>query len=273
MQFDSRPVSLVLSVFTITMGYGIFKIIDKKCSSDKKIFWIGFFLVLTCVYFIGYFIIFFGPFIPKNSYFIESGIANALFLVGLIFSSAMYFLMTKAKLDPPKPAKYELKQSNYEVFNWYLSNRLKLFKYKNILKEEKINIYKKQINKEVYYIIDYKTDEFTNAEYEDLRDNKVFPLIEEDRNKMDKVILSKFVYVIYLISVDRVSNYFNTFLSTFDYDAKYFSLPVGISFGGKKIYMLKEHITFDANEMLRLEEIEPEIKEILEIEDKKKVSE
>ena len=64
---------------------------------------------------------------------------------------------------------------------------------------------------------------------------------------------------------NRLTSYFSEFVKGLEQDRRYFSLPVGISFGGKKIYIATEIKGF---EMIELKRMKKEVKMILELENK-----
>ena len=167
-------------------------------------------------------------------------------------------------IKPPKPDKYLLKQDNYLDFSNYLNKRMLLNDYQEVYSEENLKIYKKIIKKNKHYIIDFKTEEFTEDIYNDLYDNKMVPIMEKDLKEMQNKTYRS-LYVTYIISVDRLTSYFNEFIKGLEQDIRYFSLPVGVSFGGNKIYIANEIKGFEMSQIKRMKK---EIKMILELENK-----
>lgn len=88
------------------------------------------------------------------------------------------------------------------------------------------------------------------------------PIMEKDLKEMQNRMYRS-LYVTYIISVDRLTSYFNRFIEGLDQDIRYFSLLVGVSFGGNKIYIANEIKGFEMGQIKRMKK---EIKIILELE-------
>lgn len=129
-------------------------------------------------------------------------------------------------------------------------------------KEENLRIYKKIIKKNKHYIIDFRTEEFTEDIYNNLYDHKMVPIMEKVLKEMQNRMYRS-LYVTYIISVDRLTSYFNRFIEGLDQDIRYFSLPVEVSFGGNKIYIANEIKGFEIGQIRRMQK---EIKMILKLE-------
>mgnify|MGYP001623710476 FL=1 len=62
------------------------------------------------------------------------------------------------------------------------------------------------------------------------------PIMEKDLKEMQNRMYRS-LYVTYIISVDRLTSYFSEFVKGLEQDRRYFSLPVGISFGAERKYI------------------------------------
>ena len=252
---------LSITLLILFTSFLTFKIIDNRLKSFQKLNLIKLFVVLSSILFITLIIIIF---------FFDSELKNLfivlylLFFSFLYFTSLFYFLIVYGNIKPPKPDKYSLKQDNYIDFSNYLNKRVLLNDYQEVYSEENLRIYKKIVKKNKHYIIDFKTEEFTEDIYNDLYDNKMVPIMEKDLKEMQNRMYRS-LYVTYIISVDRLTSYFSEFVKGLEQDRRYFSLPVGISFGGKKIYIATEIKGF---EMIELKRMKKEVKMILELENK-----
>ena len=260
MFFNNAPMEITFVVVILIISYLLFKIIDKLKNDKLKLLIIKidltlaltFLLILICVMI----------YLKFNN--ISPIYLEIILLLLFIFSLTGIFLFIFGNIIPPKPNKYLLKQDNYIDFSNYLNKRLLLNNYQEVYSEENLKIYKKIIKKNKHYIIDFKTEEFTEDIYNDLYDNKMIPIMEKDLKEMQNKMYRS-LYVTYIISVDRLTSYFNHFIKGLDQDIRYFSLPVGISFGGNKIYIASE---IEGFEMMELKRMKKEIKIILELENK-----
>lgn len=257
---------VLLFILGLLLAYIISKFASKSNNSFCKILFTKIFLLL------GIFICLFSGILDtyiKNIYNIrdeELLITTMAFICGMILAMQGVFLFIFGNIKPPKPDKYLLKQDNYLDFSNYLNKRVLLNDYQEVYGEENLKIYKKIIKKNKHYIIDFKIEEFREDIYNDLYDNKMVPIMEEDLKEMQNRMYRS-LYVTYIISVDRLTSYFNSFIKGLDQDIRYFSLPVGISFGENKIYIANEIKGF---EMSQLKKMKKEILEILEIVKEKK---
>ena len=196
----------------------------------------------------------------------DKNLITTILQIPLIFFSIPGLLMLMfGNIKPPKPDKYLLKQDNYLDFSNYLNKRVLLNDYQEVHSEENLKIYKKIIKKNKHYIIDFKTEEFTEDIYNDLYDNKMVPIMEKDLKEMQNKTYRS-LYVTYIISVDRLTSYFNEFIKGLEQDIRYFSLPVGVSFGGNKIYIANEIKGFEMSQIKRMKK---EIKILMELEEKR----
>lgn len=266
MIITSKMDKILVIIFIVGMLLSLIisKLVDKSDNSAFKIRYIKFFLGTGSILIVISMVL---DFYLKKVYNIQDDellITCSMFIAGLILGLHGVFLFKFGNIKPPKPDKYLLKQDNYKSFNNYLNKRVLLNGYQEVYSEENLRIYKKILKKNKHYIIDFKTEEFTEDIYNDLHDNKMFPVMEKDleeiRNRMYRSI-----YVTYIISVDRLTPYFNGFIKGLAQDIRYFRLPVGISFGGNKIYIANEIKGFERTELKRMKK---EIKIILELENK-----
>ena len=257
---------VIIFIVGMLLSFIISRLIDKSNNSAFKIRYIKLFLgtgfTLTIISIIL-------DFYLKKIYNIQDNellVTCSLLIFGIILGIHGVFLMMFGNIKPPKPDKYLLKQDNYIDFSNYLNKRVLLNEYQEVYREENLKIYKKIIKKNKHYIIDFKTEEFREDIYNDLYDNKMVPIMEEDLKEMQNRMYRS-LYVTYIISVDRLTSYFNSFIKGLDQDIRYFSLSVGISFGGNKIYIASEIKGF---EMSQLKKMKKEVLEILEIVKEKK---
>lgn len=257
-----RAIIAVLIIIAILLFfYFLVKLIDRKTSDVFKIRLIKVSLEIGAIIMVAIFIAaIYDRFNPLNDF--EELVINMVLIISFIlFSFPGIMMIFFGNIKPPKPDKYLLKQDNYIDFSNYLNKRLLLNDYQEVYSEENLKIYKKIVKKNKHYIIDFKTEEFTEDIYNDLYDNKMVPIVEKDLKEMQNKMYRS-LYVTYIISVDRLTSYFNHFIKGLDQDIRYFSLPVGISFGGNKIYIAAEIKGF---EMSELKKMKKEVLEILEI--------
>ena len=73
------------------------------------------------------------------------------------------------------------------------------------------------------------------------------------------------LFIVFIISVDRMSTMFNRFINTLDQDKRYYKLPIGVSFGGNKMYIPNEIEGFG---LMQFNHLKKEFKKIMEIEGK-----
>ena len=259
---------LTLILLSIIIYFPISLILDKcKNSNNKKIIFIKISISLSCICALVWIASYFYVRIKNNSIeMAENNIVSHISMLAFLTLSIPGILMFMfGNIKPPKPDKYLLKQDNYLDFSNYLNKRVLLNDYQEVYSEENLRIYKKIIKKNKHYIINFKTEEFTEDIYNDLYDNKMIPIMEKDLKEMQNRMYRS-LYVTYIISVDRLTTYFSEFIKGLEQDIRYFSLPVGISFGGKKIYIAAEIKEF---EMIELKRMKKEVKMILEVENKK----
>ena len=258
---------IMLILLSIIIYFPISLILNKcKNSDSKKIIFIKISISLSCICALVWIFSYFYIRIKSNSIeMAENNIVSHISMLTFLTLSIPGILMLMfGNIKPPKPDKYLLKQDNYLDFSNYLNKRMLLNDYQEVYSEENLKIYKKIIKKNKHYIIDFKTEEFTEETYNDLYDNKMVPIMEKDLKEMQNRMYRS-LYVTYIISVDRLTSYFNGFIKGLDQDIRYFSLPVGVSFGGNKIYIANEIKGFEISQIKRMKK---EIKMILELENK-----
>jgi len=176
------------------------------------------------------------------------------------FDSLLIMILGSTKAKNIKPKKYILKQNNYEEFSNYLKSRVEEYNYVDTYNNENIKIYKRVINKKIFYIIDAKLEELTELNFDELYNNKVFKIIEEDFNKMEYKWYQ--LYVTFIISVDRITPMFNKFVNVNEIDKRFNKFSVGISFGGNRMYITDDNF-------YSCKKLEKEFLEIIEVSDKK----
>lgn len=174
-----------------------------------------------------------------------------IFLIALVIDAFLFLLLSSIPSFKAKPKKYLLKQKNYQEFSKYLENRVKEFNYELVSKQDNIKFYKRTIKKKIYYIIDTKIEELTDENFEELYNNQIFPVIEADFNQMQYKWYS--LYVTFIISVDRITPEFNKFIASTDIDKRFHKYPVGISFGGNKMYINDDIYGFNKNQSIHKE--------------------
>ena len=181
---------------------------------------------------------------------------TAIFSGLYCFDGLLIMILGSAKLKNIKPKKYILKQLNYEEFSNYLSKRVKEYGYEDYYNNENIKIYKREIKKKIYYIIDARIEELTELNFDELYNKQVFKIIEEDFNKMQYKWYQ--LYVTFIISVDRITPMFNKFVNVSEIDKRFNKFSVGISFGGNRMYMAD-------NDFCSCKKLEKEFKEIMKV--------
>ena len=253
---------ILLIIFLILFtSFITFKIIDNRLKSIQKLNLIKFFVLLSSILFITLIIIIF---------FFDSKLNNlSIVLYSIIFSffyftSLFYFLIVYGNIKPPKPDKYLLKQDNYLDFSNYLNKRIKIFNYKEKYMRDNLKIYHRVIKRKNYYIIDARLEELTEENFNELYEKEIFPIIEQDFNQAKKSMRYE-LFITIIISVDRMSSMFNRFINTLDQDKRYYKLPIGVSFGGNKMYIPNEIEGFG---LMQFNQLKKEIKIILELENK-----
>lgn len=182
-------------------------------------------------------------------------------ILGLSISSFGCSMSIFGTFQKAKPQRYQLKQDNYEEYSNYLAQRVKEFGYELNYELEKIKFYKKEIKRKIYFIIDVKVEELTEDVFNELYNNKIFPNIEEEFEKMKNK--GNILNVIMIISVDRITPFFYKYIESEDLDKRFYKYPVGISFGSNQIYINgEEPIGYNPCKKLKQElEIIMEIKE------------
>lgn len=192
----------------------------------------------------------------NNPFFL--GLLISLFL-GIIDAILIIIIPNNAKI--PKPKKYSLKQSNYEEFSSYLEDRVKEYNYELYDSNDVVNFYRKEIKRNIYFVIDVKVNELTEESFEELYNEKIFPIIDEDFIKMQDKRYG--LYITMIISVDRITPMFYKYVDSGNIDRLFYKYPVGISFGSNQIYITgDEAFGFNTNKKMV-----KEVKEILEIEE------
>ena len=256
---------VIIFIVGMLLSFIISKLIDKSNNSAFKIRYIKFFLgtgfTLTVISIIL-------DFYLKKIYNIQDNellVTCSLLIFGIILGIHGVFLMMFGNIKPPKPDKFLLKQDNYLDFSNYLSKRVNLFNYEEKYTSDRLKIYYRVIKKKRYYMIDTKLEELTEENFNELYDKEIFPIIEQDFNQAKKSMRYE-LFITFIISVDRMSPVFNRFVNTLDQDKRYYKLPIGVSFGGNKMYIPNEIEGFGLMQFNRLKK---EFKKIMEIEEKR----
>lgn len=171
-------------------------------------------------------------------------------------SAFLVFFLGSYKVKPPKPNKYYLRQKTYEELSEYIESRVKEYSYELYYGKDNIRIYEKIEKRKSFYIIDARVDELTEENLEEIN-NKIYEVIE-DNNKV--------LYLTLIISVDRITSAFNSFIKIKDAEMNLFKMAVGVSFGGNKIYIARDILDYNPCKRINKEIIE--ILELEEIKDK-----
>ena len=114
-----------------------------------------------------------------------------------------------------------------------------MFNYEEKYTSDRLKIYRREIKQKRYYMIDTKLEELTEENFNELYDKEIFPIIEDDFNQAKNSMRYE-LFIVFIISVDRMSPMFNRFINTLDQDKRYYKLPIGVSFGGNKMYIPNE---------------------------------
>lgn len=253
---------IILIVVILSIIYYAFILIFNKKASDKtKINVIKIILTICSILLIASVII---DSYVSSIYELERGISSdlfgILFLLAAIVGIPAFYLIAFGNIKPPKPEKYLLKQNNYEEFSNYLNKRVKEYDYELIYNKEQLIVYKRLINKKIYYIIDARLEELTELNFDELYNEKISPLIEEDFNKVQKKYYE--LYVSFIVSVDRITPMFNKFIEETNEEVRYYKLPVGISFGGNKMYLPS---MIEGFQVFQINKLKKEFKEIMKV--------
>ena len=191
-------------------------------------------------------------------------------LFAIFFTTIFAGLMMDGKIKPPKPNKYLLKQTDYKEFSSYLSNRAESeYDYSKIHEEENFKVYKRKDMYGLHYLIDLRLEELTQEMYEEYYGKKIPDIVNKDTVKFNLKL--KVAYVIMVVSVDKVSSVFYRFVDNADQDLKIYRLPVGVSFGGKKIYITKEIDGFIIPQFKKMKEEICNIMELEQIKEEKEI--
>ena len=251
-------------VVGMLLSFIISKLIDKSNNSAFKIKYIKFFLgtgaILSAISIILDFYLKYIYKIKDN----ELLVTCSMLIFGMILGIHGVFLMMFGNIKAPKPDKYLLKQDNYLDFSNYLNKRIKIFNYEEKYTNDSLKIYHKVIKRKNYYIIDARLEELTEENFNELYEKEIFPIIEQDFNQAKKSMRYE-LFITIIISVDRMSSMFNRFINTLDQDKRYYKLPIGVSFGGNKMYIPNEIEGFG---LMQFNQLKKEIKIILELENK-----
>lgn len=259
---------LALCLFAgLIIAYFIVKVFDKKINTKikellAKVFVsIGFIIVFLSVILGCYFKARYDYAAIEDNLFVSLS-----FVTGMLIGAFGSFIAMFGTFKNSKPKKYSLKQSNYEEFSGYLEVRVKEYNYELYDSNGVANFYRREIKRNIYFVIDVKVDELTEESFEELYNEKIFPIIDEDFIKMQDKRYS--LYITMIISVDRITPMFYKYIDSGNIDRLFYKYPVGISFGSNQIYITgDEAFGFNTNK-----KVVKEVKEILEIEEIKKDS-
>ncbi|MCX4254564.1 MAG: hypothetical protein OSJ63_04765 [Bacilli bacterium] len=212
------------------------KVLDKKTTNNFKIIYskisLGTGMILTVVLLVLYVYLW----IKNGINYAKSNLVVMIILISVLVTSSFGILMIIfGTFQKAKPQRFQLKQNDYEEYSNYLAKRVKEFDYELNYELEKIKFYKKEIKRKIYFIIDVKVEELTEDVFNELYNNKIFPNIEEEFEKMKNK--GNVLNVIMIISVDRITPFFYKYIESEDLDKRFYKYPVGISFGSNQIYI------------------------------------
>ncbi len=260
---------IIMIIFLSIAIYFPISFILNKCknSDSKKIIFIKISLILGSICALVWIFSYFYIRIKNNSVeMAEDNIISQILPLSLFITFVPGLLMLMfGNIKPPKPDKYLLKQDNYLDFSNYLSKRVNLFNYEEKYTSDRLKIYYRVIKKKRYYMIDTKLEELTEENFNEMYDKEIFSIIEQDFNQAKKSMRYE-LFITFIISVDKMSPMFNRFVNTLDQDKRYYKLPIGVSFGGNKMYIPNEIEGFGLMQFNRLKK---EFKKIMEIEEKR----
>lgn len=163
-------------------------------------------------------------------------------LICIFFGIPAISIMIYSNIKSPSPIKYNLHQKDYSAFSSFLKNEITKQKY-SIINNTDVKIYRKEIKKQMFIIVETRVEELTEEFFTNLYQNKIFPLIEKDFLKTKKLTYS--LYVILIISVDRVTPYAYKFLEDTYQDKRFYKLPVIVSFGSNKVFLKDNYDLFN----------------------------
>ena len=149
-----------------------------------------------------------------------------------------------------------MKKKTYEELSEYIESRVKEYNYELYYGKDNIRIYERIIKRKAFYIVEARVDELTEENLEEIN-NKIYEEIE-DNNKV--------LYLTLIISVNRITSTFNSFIKIKDAEMNLFKMAVGVSFGGNKIYIARDILDYNPCKRINKEIIE--ILELEEIKDK-----
>lgn len=216
-------------------------------------------MIIMIIMFIVYI---YNRFNPLND-FAESIINTLSLILFFLFGLPGIMMVLFGNIKPPKADKYLLKQDNYLDFSNYLNKRIKIFNYEEKYMRDNLKIYHRVIKRKNYYIIDARLEELTEENFNELYDKEIFSIIEQDFNQAKKSMRYE-LFITFIISVDRMSSMFNRFINTLDQDKRYYKLPIGVSFGGNKMYISNEIEGFG---LMQFNQLKKEFKKIMEMRD------
>ena len=258
----------ILIIFLSIAIYFPISLILNKCknSDSKKIIFIKISISLSCICALVGIASYFYVRIKNNSIeMAEDNIISHILPLSLFITFVPGLLMLMfGNIKSPKPDKYLLKQNNYIDFSNYLNKRVNLFNYEEKYTSDRLKINRREIKQKRYYMIDTKLEELTEENFNELYDKEIFPIIEDDFNQAKNSMRYE-LFIVFIISVDRMSPMFNRFINTLDQDKRYYKLPIGVSFGGNKMYIPNEIEGFG---LMQFNHLKKEFKKIMEIEGK-----
>lgn len=192
----------------------------------------------------------------NEEYIYWNRIAIITCLICLISCIIMVVLMCtiKLKLKPQTAEKLDLNFNNYFDFLEYLKDRLILNNFKNhdlIFQNEQCQILifsrKKFWKLECFMIM--RVTELMD-EHLNIASEKVSEFLTD---YYQKDIITDWVSLIELVCVDKISPTFRKFVnSNIEQGFKQYQLPVGVSFGGKNIYIAKQKDGFAVGQYKKL---------------------
>lgn len=201
--------SLLLSfiIFVIVIIYDVFSVLVLKLNIDEISFDI--YLIFLCI-FLG---------IP-----------------------GMYLIII-GDVDLTKQNIYEIPYKSFKEFNDFLNNRLTSAEYKQVHSEKDLQIYTKQKRNTIKVCVSVEIENVTlekiNASY-----SRIQEALKEEFNYIEKHMWSKMM-ITFIVNTNKITSDFNRFIKSVDIDKRIIKLPVGISYGGNKLYISNAIDGFD----------------------------
>lgn len=154
----------------------------------------------------------------------------------VLFATPGFSLFLFVPMNFKKQNIYQVPFKTFSEFDALVKPKLLAKKYIQICDERDLKVYRFQKSKSVREI-------FISCEIKDLDEDK-FTVIyeraraffEKDLNYIKNKLYSR-LQVTFVIHTNKITPFFNRFVNSFDIDKRFFKFPVGISYGGNKMYI------------------------------------